>query len=82
MGRAGKGKHENRDRVDEMIEYSFVPNVDHRIALNDRFKRVRSKCTERDSEKAEHGSNASKQSPRHDRTLYLSNATRLLPKKK
>jgi len=59
LGRAGKGKHENRDRVDEMIEYSFVPNVDHRIALEGRSKRVRPKCTQCNSEKAERGSNAS-----------------------
>jgi len=65
-----------------MIEYGLIPNVDHRIALDDRFKRVRPKCTECNSEKAEHGSNASKYSPRHDRTLYLANAMRLPPEKK
>src|SRR5262249_18631824 len=67
----------NRDRMDKMIEHGLVPNVDHRIALDDRLKRVRPKCTERDSEKAECGSNTNED--RHDKTLLtLSNAIRPL----
>jgi len=73
LRRAGKGKYENRDPVDKMIEYSFVPNVDHPIAFDDRFKRVCPKCTECNSEKAERSSNASEE--RHDRMLLtLSNS--------
>ena len=62
MGRAEKGEDENCDRMDKMIEHGLVPNIDHPIALDDRFQRVRTKCTERDCQKAQGGTNASKYS--------------------
>src|SRR5438552_508350 len=58
--------------MDKMIKHGLVPNVDHLITLDDRFERVRPKCSKRHRQKAKRGANATEH--RHDKTLPTSSA--------
>ena len=46
--------------MSEMIKNSLVPNLEHSVAIDYGFERVRAKCAERHGEKAKCRSNANK----------------------
>src|SRR5204862_5877108 len=51
IGRSEKRQHKKRDRVNEMIKDSLVPDIDQAVSLESRLQPVRAKRTEADRQK-------------------------------
>ena len=57
-----KGEEQERDGVNKMIKHGLVPNLEHSVAIDYGFERVRAERAQRDGEKAKHRGYANKNS--------------------
>jgi hypothetical protein len=60
IDRTKERKHQQRDRVNEMIQHGLVPNVEHSVRLESLVETMCTKRTQRDGEKTKRSCNPKK----------------------
>src|SRR5262249_46556098 len=55
VARGVKGKNDQRNGVNKVVQDGFIPDIDHPMAFQGSLKRVCTECSETDCEKAKSG---------------------------